>query len=503
MTTAHDLLAEPLLSWRNARYQRGTTTLPGLLAMLGKGELVDFPRVRAHQFHPWSMFLTQLAAIALKRADENEPRLVEDAWRERLLALTDGAHEPWCLVVGDLAKAAFFQPPVAEGILTGWKEAATTPDDMDVLATAKAHDIKRSLVDPRDQEAWACALCCLQTMQGQYGAGQYGVARMNGGFATRVRVGVTHAGRLHRTFIRDLELLLETWDDLVESRQYANNGVTLVWNEPWDGRSSLEAEQLAPHFIEVCRRIRLTPSPQGIRCFTSTSTARRCLRAIKGGDVGDPWIPVDRDKATALNIGGRGFGYALTADLLFKNNFAPAAAQNLRPGDGDSIVMSLWGLARGQGGTEGLHERSVVLSGPVRRLLGQPDGRAVLGRRSSSAIQEASDMRTKVLFPALKQIALGGKVVNDQFDFRVDEIFFDTLFAAIEDDDDAARLHWKHTLKEVAWRELQSAIDRCSVPDARRYRAISDAERMFRGCLKKQFPDLFREEDDDGRGSKP
>lgn len=68
MTTAHDLLAEPLLSWRDDEGERARTTLPGILEALASGRLTDFPRLRAHQIHPWCMFLTQLAAIALRRA---------------------------------------------------------------------------------------------------------------------------------------------------------------------------------------------------------------------------------------------------------------------------------------------------------------------------------------------------------------------------------------------------------------------------------------------------
>src|SRR5437868_1745961 len=82
MTTAHNVLDEPLLSWRDHSLRRAKTTLPGLLARFGNGDLADFPRVRAHQFHPWSMFLTQLATLALRGAGETDPRLSHDAWRK-------------------------------------------------------------------------------------------------------------------------------------------------------------------------------------------------------------------------------------------------------------------------------------------------------------------------------------------------------------------------------------------------------------------------------------
>src|SRR4051812_11907149 len=69
----HDLLTTPLLSWRNRNRRRASTTLPGVLARLASGELADFPRLRTHQLHPWCMFITQLASIALHRAGRTDP----------------------------------------------------------------------------------------------------------------------------------------------------------------------------------------------------------------------------------------------------------------------------------------------------------------------------------------------------------------------------------------------------------------------------------------------
>jgi hypothetical protein len=108
----------------------------------------------------------------------------------------------------------------------------------------------------------------------------------------------------------------------------------------------------------------------------------------------------------------------------------------------------------------------------------------------------AKKARSEVLFPALKRLALGGAVRADEYDDRVDEIFFDHLFATLEQPDEEARLSWERRLAELAWMELQSAIESCAAPEARRYRVIADAERMFRGCLRKHFTDLVSEQQD-------
>ena len=486
-----DVLVESVFSWRDAQRRRQKTTLPGLLARLASGALADFPRLRTHQLHPWCMFLTQLAAIALHRAQTSDPRLSEDAWRPLLLALTGDRHEPWSLVVDDLSQPAFFQPPVPEGSVERWK-TCESPDDIDVLATAKCHDVKRGLIQGDDTEAWVYALSTLQTTQGYPGRGYTRVARMNGGYGNRPRIGLARDQTLSMRFLRDVEVLLEEWPRLI-ARGYGEDGVALAWTEPWDGQTSLAMLELAPHFIEVCWRVRCRTDGAQVCCRYTNTRKRRCLAEIDNGDVGDAWIPIERTKGTALTVGGRGFPYDLLTKLLFEGDFEPAPAQVQRAGDGDPMVFTASALARGQGKTNGLHERVLMLSGAVRRTLGQADSRAALGKRAAARVEAVTRMRRKVLYPARKSLALG-EVPRDDLDTRVDDMFFDHLFDTLSRNDDDAQLSFDAQLRTLAWNELQHIIDRSSFADARRYRAISDAERMFRGCLRRQFPDLVAAE---------
>ena len=484
---AHDLLVEPILSWRDAQRRRSKTTLPGLLARLGSGELGDFPRVRTHQLDPWCRFLTQLAAIALHRAGQSDPRISDDAWRDLLSALTNGANEPWSLAIADLSKPALFQPSIPEGKIESWK-ICESPDDIDVLATAKGHDVKAGLMHGDEPEAWVYALCTLQTMQGYPGRGYNRVARMNGGYGNRARVGLAANQFLSSRFLRDVVVLIELWPALLR-RGYRDGGLALVWTESWDGRTSLAMHDLAPHFIEVCWRVRCRADGVRVSCLYTTTQARRCLPEIDTGDVGDPWIPIERATHKALTVGPNGLDYRLLTRLLFEGDFEPAAAQESRATDGDPVFFLASALARGQGKTEGLHERTLVLAGEVRRKLGELDGRAVLGRRASLRVASAATMRNKVLYPALKQLALGGKLMPDDLDARVDDLFFDHLFQTLGMADDDARLAFEQLIAELGWGELQRAIDRSGTADARRLKAISDAERMFKACLKRAFPD--------------
>jgi CRISPR system Cascade subunit CasA len=436
------------------------------------------------------MFLTQLAAIALRRGRCSDPRLSEEEWRGLLLSLTADRHEPWSLVVEELSDAAFLQSPVPEATISGW-QVCYSPDDIDVLVTAKGHDVKGGLIHGDELESWTYALVTLQTTQGYPGRGYYGIARMKGGYGNRPRISLSRDHTLEAQFLRDVAVLLEAWESLLE-RGYSKDGAALVWTRPWNGRTSLAMHELAPHFIEVCWRVRLQtqPSRSGVRCLYTTTKARRCLPEIENGDVGDPWIPVERTGKGALTVGPNGIDYRLMTKLLFGGDFAPAATQRPRREDGASILFIAAALARGQGKTEGLHERALVLAGQVRQMLGKPDQREALGKRAAARVVSAAMMRSKVLYPSLKELALGGTVAPDRLDGHVDEIFFDHLFRTLGLSDDEARLAFDRQLRDLAKQELEEAIARASIPDARRLKAISLAERRFASCLRRNFPDI-------------
>ena len=79
---------------------------------------------------------------------------------------------------------------------------------------------------------------------------------MNGGYGNRPRVGLSPGVTFGERFRRDVGVLLQTWPTVV-ARGFNDDGVGLVWLEPWDGAGSLTVAELAPHFIEVCWRVRL------------------------------------------------------------------------------------------------------------------------------------------------------------------------------------------------------------------------------------------------------
>src|SRR5690606_21628847 len=110
---------------------------------------------RAHQADPWHVFLVQLAASIQARRPSDMLPTKPDIWRSGLLELSQGVEEAWHLVVEDVTKPAFLQHP-----WKGWDNEtahfrvktsrgktvldpkATCPDELDVLVTAKNHDVK-------------------------------------------------------------------------------------------------------------------------------------------------------------------------------------------------------------------------------------------------------------------------------------------------------------------------------------------------------------------------
>jgi CRISPR system Cascade subunit CasA len=496
----HDLIHEPVLSTRDRTTLR-RVTLPGLLAELSTGTCIDFPRVRPHQHHPWAMFLAQVAAHAMRRAKLTTLPQDEEAWRAALLALTDGSSEPWSLVVDDLSKPALLQPPVPEGTLLkrakdGKKPEAwnvvETADSLDVLVTSKRHDIKSELVDADEAEFWTYALVTLQTTQGYPHPGQNGVARMNGGYGNRPRFGLSASLDAATCFQRDVQVLLSSWAEVKTNFGYVDDGVALVWLEPWDGKTSLSLKMLAPHFVEVCQRVRLQASGGALVARVTTSEVRRCAPEVEKGDLGDPWIPIKKaDPPSAFTVGPSGFEYRKLVELLFSGDYQLAKAQERRDGDAAEMWLLTAGMARGQSKTDGLHERRLRMTKKVTAFFAQQQSRDRIAARASSWVQSADTVRSKVLYPALKQLAAGFEVGNDKFFGRVDESFFEVLFATIDDTDDAATLHWQTTLLDLADSELTTAIDRLPTANARFYSVLSAARGMFAGLARKHLPDAW------------
>ncbi len=505
----YSLLTEPLIRYRRAR-DGGTmyASLPQLFVALAADEVRDYPALRPHQRHPWHAFLVQLAAIALHKAGRTTAFETSDEWRDALLSLTpddpDGA--AWCLVSSP-NRPALFQAAVVGGSILEWKSVAFAADEIDMLVTSKNHDLKGSRARRSQPEDWLFSLLSLQTQEGFLGAGNYGISRMNGGFASKPGVGVAAVGLHGARWARDYSALLAHRERTVEERGLqGETGLALVWLAPWDGLNSLSFAKLDPFYIEICRRIRLRSVGNAITSVGTGSKASRIAAKELNGLTGDAWTPIDVEGGKALTITSNGFNYKLVSELMFGGKYQSPVAQNLaQPANGKCLVLIAQGITRGQGKTEGYHERRVPISPKVRGLL-MSNQKASLARLSAQRIAIIGEMR-KPLWVALAVLFASGKSgdssdgnktkaskFSEPFEAAENARFFDDLNDEIEAEDPAAqRLKWMLGLVGRAEAVLKIAFDAGPRNGVQKYRAQSAALSRFHGGLrgdKSPLPEL-------------
>ena len=506
------LLTEPLIRFRHAGDGRTVAaSLPELFVALAADEVRDYPALRPHQRHPWHAFLVQLAAIALHKAERTDAFETADDWREALLALTpddpDGA--AWCLVAPP-DRPAFMQAPVVGGSIAEWKSRSFAADEIDMLVTSKNHDMKGSRARRSQPEDWLFALLSLQTQEGFLGSGNYGISRMNGGFASKPGVGVAAVGLHGPRWERDITSLLAQRARTVEERGLqGEDGLALVWLAPWDGLGSLSFSSLDPFYIEICRRIRLQAVGDAITSIGTGSKAARIAAKELNGLTGDAWTPIDVEGGKALTITDKGFSYKLVSELMFGSKFqAPAAHNLIQTANDKSLVLIAQGITRGQGKTEGYHERKVPISPKVRGLL-MTKQKNYLEHISGQRIATIGEVRSLLRF-SLVVLFEGGNVkdarqaskvhetkvskFSDPFETAEDARFFDDLNEEIEAEDPAAqRLQWLLGLVGRAEIILKIAFDAGPRNGVQKYRAQSAALSRFHGGLradKSPLPEL-------------
>lgn len=504
-----NLVEQPFLSARLASGIAGLT-LPGLIAAAMRDEIDDLPAVRPHQRQALHAFLAQVGALALVAAGRRDAPRTEAEWAALLRGLTPDWPDdaPWTLVVEDVGKPALLQPPIPEGRLDVLGERETTPDGLDMLVTSKNHDLKAARMRQATPEHWFLALLTLQTMQGILGASNYGVARMNSGSGSRAMVGVAPPGGFGARLGRDIVALAVDHDALAREHVYpVCGGKTLLWLEPWDGRAQVQPGSLDPYFVEICRRVRLVEEAGRIVARRGGSENMR-VAADKSlrGKTGDPWAPYTTDRV--LTVDGDGFNYRRVARLLDPRFFTPAPLQKLRREDGaQGVEMHFLATARGQGKTDGFHQRRIPIRAlAARRMVEDPDQ---FGKLAQEQVEDAGKARRSALKTALMVLfqnapeKINVNHVASQtktapflaaFDAEVDRIFFDALFALFEAETDAAReaaqRDWLSRLYRFAKAQLAAAETATPRSGLRRQLAIAAARATLDGYFLKIFPSM-------------
>ena len=502
--------------------------LPSLLAALGQDKVESLTGLQRHQEDAFHIFLCYLAGAILVREQRTDPKQEESFWRDAIHRLDEGGDSAWTLVVEDATKPAFMQPALPSSILyeqkfTKKKKIVSTPDDLDLLATSKNHDIKSRRINPDSEEAWAYALINLQTMTCRNGAGNEGIARMSGTFAARIRAQTLISRRLGKQWEKDVRKLLKYRLLILDRKlRYNPNGIVLTWVEPWDLQSSYMTTDLDLFFIEISRARRLVKTDRGIVAYKANASHRvfpKSIREQANGNLGDPWIPIDSKNLQAFNIYAKGFTPRITRDLLFgivgENKVVTRPYMQEPEADDADCWFYASGLSRRgkDSNTEGFHSICIPMQKEVTLLLfSVNEERDLLAELSEEGLHLAARVEER-LKRALHSFLLGGLKEKDLPKRKRDmpreaakwtedalliyseawsRDYFKWLWRILDHkDQDRAKQEWTQALTKIAEKTLEDAISRLPERQSRHYRARVRAMNIF----NKQF-DYIKEQHD-------
>ena len=502
-----NLLTDRLIRTRLTDGEIEIHSLPEVYAAMSLDRVAAFPALRPHQRHAWHAFLAQLATISMHRADTSVPPQTSADWQTLLRGLTPeyADDEPWCLIVEDPKQPAFMQCPAPNG-LDDYRGRVMTPDDLDVLVTSKNHDVKRAIALSGALEDWIFALIDLQTMAGFLGSGNYGIARMNGGFSARPCLGLAPAkGLVGAHLFHDVQRMIEGRDKLLEdySNYYApTGGLALLWIESWDGTKQADLRTLDPYFIEICRRVRLRLEGDQFVAWTASSKSARINAKAAKGNLGDFWTPVENKESKALSLSSVGFPYKRLVELLFKNEtYNKPPSMRVEGGANDKWQLVARGIAGGQGKTEGYHERTDIAFANKTASVFRTAESNRLAEIAQEQIEEISEVTDALRF-GIAIAASGGKEPGDltksdrahatSFARRLEVVADTEFFAMLQDrflaeDDTAAARHravFARLLINAARKLLNEAIDSVPCASIRRHRARARATSAFKGKVR-------------------
>ena len=514
----NNLLTDPLIQIRRKDGEKCFRSIPEIYQELKEDNIVSFLGLQPHQRHAWHAFLAQLGVVALTASGQSEIPKTSKNWYQLLSNLTNLDYpneEPWQLVVDDFELPAFMQCPIPDR--DAKLKQISTPDDIDILVKSKNHDVKQSIAVQNSNEDWIFALISLQTMSGFLGSGNYGISRMNGGFSSRPCLGLMPAdGYVGAHIFSDIKRMLiyreKLLDDYSEYYQ-PENGLALLWVQPWDGAEQLSLRQLDPFFIEICRRIRLCSDDNKITARTMSSKSTRVFAKEANGNLGDFWTPVQIDENKAYSITSAGFRYNQLVRILFEKKYLLPPSMQIEGNTSSKWRFIARGVAGGQGKTEGYHERKdIAFTRETTHALMRSKGRDLLAEISKCQIAEISEV-AKALKLAINVYASGGKEAAEfsksdrekagpyirRFDEFADSLFFSYLDDRFNSTDETEagqfRFNFLQSLIENAKQLLNQALKTSPCLSISQHKARAKSESAFRGYLRRKNGEFADEPD--------
>ena len=528
-----NILTEPLIRMKPFSASPIKASLSQVYAALMADEVEAFPALRPHQRHAWHAFLVQLGAMAMHRSGVSEPPENASRWADLIRGLTPDYpdDEAWQLVVDDITKPAFMQPPASsDDKLVEYKSSVETPDELDMLVTSKNHDVKSAVASSAQADDWMFVLVTLQTMEGYGGSRNYGISRMPSGYGNRPSFSITPSTRSGIHVQRDVLALLEHRQALLDEHQDCPvaGGACLLWTVAWDGTKAeaLSPKELDIFYIEICRRIRLERAGGYLRAVRAGSASRRIID-VKGL-TGDPWSPIgqsaNKKQTPPAFLGLRKFGYERVVDGMFSSDWTqpyllrPARFDRGRDGEMQLVAR---GMVRGEGGTAGYHERIIPLRHKAAQVFGRADTNKEMGDIAKERIVEISIVK-RILRHGIATFANRGESDGikseiwdranpwaDKLDEIVDSDFFIHLQTEYEADGQDERLsiraEWlkngKDGVVDHARVLLREAINSIPCLSIHQHRARARAVGVFESSLhgSKGLPSLFPIAEEEGK----
>lgn len=477
-------------------------SLPALIARLlaGPEDVLGFPNLTPIQRSYWYRFLVRCAAKALRElgldvSTASGMGAAELGVRiESALLEATGGEEAWRLHQPDPTLPGFLQPPTPDGAAPEFGYAPNWPSILTSAIGSKNHERKSDVDRALTPEQLVYALVEYQTGVIFGGRGNYGSQLMgsaSGAGSGTPFMGVRIGSGYRETFRHDVGVFLDRWS-YIRDRLKVRGRVWALWTLPWDGESSLPAEQLDPAFIPLARLVRVGPPDEGgqfRRVWFKPTNCARVLDHTDGGMLGDvftPLVPHPRHPG-GFKVRGTlksGYGYEEVVNLLFSVKGVPSdsvAALARSPAASRTDVRVVFeGTAFEQGKTSGFHQREVLLPStsaiafladpaPVQQTHAEM---LRLAKAAKSAIRGA----TRILLSGTPKPREGddAKVEGParELEHAIDRIYIPTLLAAAErrargDMDYLAE--WGERLTDLTRSIFQQTMRGIPTSGARRY----------------------------------
>jgi CRISPR system Cascade subunit CasA len=335
-------------------------------------------------------------------------------------------------------------------------------------------------------------------------------------------LGLAPAGGPGARVVRDVRRLLALRNRVLDDYPFypRSGGLGLVWLVPWDGRVPLSPSALDPLYVEICRRVRLCARPGGgLTALVTGSAAARVDAKALSGRTGDPWTPLmaDGDARKALTVDASGFSYKRLVPLLFPpatDPKAPVRAPLQLLADDDApagLRIVARAVVRGQGKTEGYHEREVPVSQTLRRFLGAAQATDEAAAVAAARVSDASTFARRVLYPAVLTVYTAAPSARERardddtakrragaalttFDGAVDTRFFADLDEELANAGDAeaqreVRRRWLLALRDLGRGILNDVLRAAPTAAMRHYRTSARAQRRFDAAFRHHFGD--------------